>query len=82
MTPLRRLAYRYLSLPYLVRIKVAQDLGLLAADDQVADEIAWQRLVIERAKDRGLLSALWVASSEAHGESAEPNPFTTPEPTP
>ncbi len=61
----RRLTYHYLMLPYITRIQIARELGVLTDEDLVLPELEWHKLVFERAKERGLLRQMWDACQEA-----------------
>jgi predicted MPP superfamily phosphohydrolase len=76
LDPDRRLAYRFLILPYQKRIAVALSLGLLEDEDSaVADAELYKRL-FRRAREQGKLEALWEAVEIEHaGESAQPDPY-------
>lgn len=75
MTPLRRLTYRFLSLSYVQRLRLAQDLQLVAEEDEGLSDVERFRQVLLRAKERGKLAELWNEVSRLHGEPAAPNPF-------
>lgn len=73
MDPRRRLTYRFLSLPYHLRLAVAQELGLLTDEDKgVADGELFRRF-LARARDRGQLDTLWRTVERHHGV-ADPGP--------
>ena len=77
MSPLRRMAYRWLSLPWLRRRAIAQALRLetYGEGDELPD-VERERLVIQRAQERGQLAALWDAAEAAHADRVPPaNPF-------
>lgn len=77
MSDLRRLLYRFLSLPYLVQLAVARSAGLLSGEEcGIDDDVERNRLVVRRAVERGALRALWDAVSSATEVEAHPtNPF-------
>ena len=75
MDPLRRLAYRFLSLSFEKRLLVAQSLGLLDIDDRDVGETERGRRFFARAQERGLLSALWKEVEAQHGSADLVNPF-------
>lgn len=77
MTPLRRLTYRWLSLPYITRRRIAQDMRLETvgeADDLPDTQHEGQ--VLRRAQERTLLARLWDAVEASHNDRVPPaNPF-------
>lgn len=76
MDPDRRLTYRFLTLPFHVRVELANTLGLLQDDDKAAsDRVLFQR-IFKRAAERGLLAQLWSEVEQRHGAPADPNPYT------
>lgn len=76
MSPMRRLAYRLMSLPYLVALGVLRDLGLLTREDTFFDDVAMYRAALVRAKERGQLTALWHAANAKHEPpKQEESPF-------
>ena len=72
----RRLTYRFLRLPYHLRIEVGQALGLIHDEDKgVADAELFRRF-FARARDEKKLEALWGAVEEKHANlDAADNPF-------
>lgn len=54
----RNLAFDYLTLPYLTRVRIAQNLGLLDQDDERLPDNEKFRRVIERVRNRHLEEAL------------------------
>ena len=75
----RRLAYRFLDLPYHVQIEIAQALNLLRDEDQGQPEAELFHRFFRRAADDGRLSDLWreVEKKYPDGEP-DKNPFTKP----
>ena len=77
MSPLRRLTYRWLSLPYISRRRIAQDMHLEAVGE--ADELPdtqHEGRVLRRAQERGQLAALWDVVEARHADRVPPpNPF-------
>lgn len=76
MDPLKRLAYRFLSLSFEKRLLVAQRLDLLEPEDRDADETERGRRFFKRANERNQLGKLWEAVEEQHDEPDRTgNPF-------
>ncbi len=76
LDPGRRLAYRFLSLPYQRRLAIALRLALLEDEDSgVADAELYKRL-FRRAREQGKLGELWTAvESEHSGDATAANPY-------
>jgi len=76
MDPTRRLAYRFLTLPYSKKVEVALKLGLLKDEDRGAEDSDLYRRFFHRAKTDNLLADLWkaVESQYADGQP-DANPF-------
>jgi hypothetical protein len=74
--PARKLAYRFLSLPYVLRIEVAQRLDLLQDEDKGVKDAALFRRFFRRAKEGDILGKLWdeVEARHTDGRRSE-NPF-------
>jgi len=72
--PLRRLAYRFLSLPYHIKISVAVKLELLQDEDQSLNEVQKSKAYLERAQMQNKLAELWDAIAEVN-KTTELNPF-------
>jgi predicted phosphodiesterase len=76
MDPARRLTYRFLSLPYHIRLEVAQELGLLLDEDKDTSDPELFKRFFRRASEKGVLRQLWAAVERKHGPGdALPNPF-------
>ncbi len=58
MNPLRQLTYRFLSLPYDVRLKVAQELSLIQDDDDGLHGNELFKRFFQRAKEKQLIEKL------------------------
>jgi hypothetical protein len=67
---------RYATLPYVKRLLIAGELGLMCESDRAQPSFEQTRLVLERAMTRHLLEQLWDAVAE-QGEGGEmgPNPY-------
>jgi 3',5'-cyclic AMP phosphodiesterase CpdA len=76
MNKARRLTYRFMNLPYHMRLKIAQDLGLLRDEDEGVDDALLFPRLFDRAKEGNLLSALWEEVENAYGDDNTDNPFS------
>jgi predicted phosphodiesterase len=77
--PARRLIYTFYSLPFHLRIALAQELELITDEDRnLSEEVLFPRL-FRRAADRGMLKDLWRLVQEQRGELTTDNPFDAPE---
>jgi len=74
--PRRRLAHRFLELPYHSQVAVASNVGLLDEEDKKESSNEQFRRLFQRAFDQGKLAALWreVEKQHPYGEP-EKNPF-------
>lgn len=76
MNKARRLVYRFYSLPYDVRIEVAQGLHLIREDDEGLQGSELFNRLLQRAKEENMLSRLWEEVQRAHGDDLHlDNPF-------
>jgi len=77
MNVARRLTYRYLSLPYPVRIKIAQELALLHEDDKGISDVELLGRFFRRAEETRQMGSLWAKVEAAYGDAqaGESNPF-------
>jgi len=74
--PYRELVYRFLSLSYYLRLKIAQDLGILCDEDKDISGTALVKILFRRAKQKDILNILWDRVEECHGDGKHPdNPF-------
>ena len=73
-----RLVYRFFSLPYSQRVAVVQGLGLVESEDGGVPELERFRRCFRRARDKGMLGALWGQVEALHpdGDTSQ-NPFGT-----
>jgi hypothetical protein len=73
----RQLTYRFLRLPYVVRLRVIQSLGLLSSEDEGVRDPEFSRRVFQRARERGQLASLWEAVEKEYSNRHAPelNPF-------
>lgn len=76
VNPARRLTYRFMSLPYQVRIEVAQKLQLIENEDSDVKDAQRYEAYFRRAKQRELVARLWEAVERAHGAEPTGNPFS------
>lgn len=73
----RRLSLKYATLPFVRRIVIAGDLGLLDESDREVAGFEQTRLVLERAADKDRLEDLWAAvAAERDGEEMMVNPYS------
>jgi hypothetical protein len=77
--PARKLAYRFLDLPYHTQVGIAEGLGLLQEEDMIQPAPEQFRRFFRRASDSGKLPELW-REVERHHPDGEPdkNPFPRP----
>lgn len=76
MDPNRTLAHRFLSLAFVDRMQIAQNLGLLTNDDEGRPEGEVYKAFFRRAKARNLLAELWDLVESRHADSKyTENPF-------
>lgn len=72
----RRLAFRYSSLPFQVRLEVARTLGLIEAEDRESSDSELFEHVLSRAVQQGKLAQLWDEVERRHPKPSEiSNPF-------
>jgi predicted MPP superfamily phosphohydrolase len=77
MNPARRLTYRFLSLPYHIRIGIAYTLELLKDEDKGVSEAELFKRFFHRAKEKKILRRLWDEVERLHGNGrAYENPFS------
>jgi len=76
INPVRTLTYRFLSLPYVSRIEIAQSLGLLQDEDKGVKDRELFRRFFRRAKERNILRRLWDEIGGRHVDDRySENPF-------
>lgn len=71
----RRLAYRFLTLPFRHQIAIANKLDVLTDTDRTLGDEALFRLLFKRAEERALLGKLWAETEKLHADPADFNPF-------
>jgi calcineurin-like phosphoesterase family protein len=72
----RRLAYRFMALPYHLRLEVAQKLNLLSDEDRGQSDLELFRRFFRRATERSQLAALWRETEKQHADGKpDENPF-------
>ncbi len=72
----RRLTYRFYTLPYNVRLRVVQGLGLIKDEDRDVPDAKLFDRYFKRAEDQKELERLWNEVERAHGDNRFPqNPF-------
>lgn len=71
----RRLAYRFLTLPFRHQIAIADSLNVLTDDDRALSDEALFRELFKRAAANGLLAKLWDETEKRHAVPAPFNPF-------
>ena len=72
MHPYRRLAYRFLTLPYHVKVAIAQELDLLRDEDQRVTDSKWFASLFERARTENRLAALRGGGASAETPEGAP----------
>jgi len=77
MNPRRRLAYRFYTLPYNVRLRVAQDLELVRDEDQDVPDAQLFERYFKRAQERKTLAQFWESVENEHPtRPIAENPFS------
>lgn len=77
----RRLAYRFLTLPFRHQITVTKNLNVLTdadralSDDELPRDALLFRVLFKRAAEKGLLGKLWAETEKLHDDPADFNPF-------
>jgi hypothetical protein len=78
--PVRRLAYRFIDLPYHNRVEIAKKLNLFRQDDQSIPDSEQFKHLFSQAKEIGRLPDLWKLVEEKYGDgTGDRNPFSPPE---
>ena len=77
MDPAKVLTYRFLSLPHLVRLRIAQQMSLLNEQDEGLLDAELLGRMMERATAQGKLAELWRRVIKESGERPRgPNPYS------
>lgn len=76
--PSKRLAYRFLKLPYHKQMEIAKTMHFVKSDTHAIPRGDLAQLVFQSAREKGVLSALWGLLEKEYGDGiAEENPFET-----
>jgi predicted phosphodiesterase len=76
MSRAKTLTYRFLSLPHLARLEVAQAMKLLKEEDEGLFDAALFERILQRAVEKGQLAELWDQVESRHDEKlGTPNPY-------
>ncbi len=74
----RTLTYRFYELPYVTRLSISQELGLIRDEDETVGDATLFKRVLRRAKAKDLLADLWDRVEEKHDDRQHPsNPYRT-----
>lgn len=74
----RRLAYRFMALPYHLRLEAAQKLNLLSDEDRGQSDTELFRRFFRRAAERSQLAELWRETESRHADGKpDENPFNS-----
>jgi hypothetical protein len=76
MSPERELATRFSSLPFVIRTRIVEELGLVEATENPATDPTFFQKCFARARDKGLLAQLWDKVSAYHPAQMNVNPFS------
>jgi predicted phosphodiesterase len=68
------LAYRFMSLPYHVRLQIATNLKLQEDSDEDISDLEKTKAYFKRARERNIFKNLWLQINEQKGEKLQ-NPF-------
>ena len=80
MSPCRRLAFRFLTLPFRHQMAIARRLNILTNEELALSDDVLFRELFKRAAEKGLLGKLWVETEKLHSDPSYLNPFETSEP--
>lgn len=75
VNPERVLVYKFLSLPYHLKLRVALDLRLVEDADQLLPELIKFQTYFSRAKESNILDKLWDEVEKHQEEKSQINPF-------
>lgn len=76
MRAARRMTYRFFTLPYHVRLAIAQRLDLLEDDDKGVEDHELFKRFFQRAKQKEILAKLWEEVESKHTDPSSENPFS------
>lgn len=71
----RRLTFRFLTLPFRHQIAIANSLDVLTDEDRALSDEALFLVLFKRAAEKGLLGKLWTEIERLHDDPADFNPF-------
>jgi hypothetical protein len=72
----RTLTYRFLDLPHITRIEIAQELVLYKNEDEGLRDPELLERIFRRAAEQKILAKLWDKVEEQHADGRNPtNPF-------
>lgn len=74
-SPQRRLSRRFLELPWLHQVAIAEAIGVRTNDDRSLTDEAFALAVFNRAAAKGLLAQLWNETESRHPDPAAFNPW-------
>lgn len=75
MDPGRTLTYRFLSLPHIVRLEIAQQMALMREEDEgILDAKLFER-ILARASNGNRLAELWDLVEARHDDKSPTNPY-------
>lgn len=75
MDPARTLTYRFLSLPHIVRLEIAQEMKLLRGEDEGLFDAQLFERILARASDQNRLAELWDLVEARHEDKSPTNPY-------
>jgi hypothetical protein len=76
MSRAKTLTYRFLSLPHLARLEIAQAMKLLKEEDEGLFDAALFERILQRAVENERLAELWDQVESRHEEKLDtPNPY-------
>jgi hypothetical protein len=75
MDPARTLTYRFLSLPHITRLEIAQQMRLLREEDEGLFDAKLFERVLARASEGNRLAELWDMVEARHEIKSAANPY-------
>jgi hypothetical protein len=76
MSPERELATRFLALPFLIRTRIVEELGLVEAGQKPADVDYFRRCFARARERRNGLAELWAKVAAHTPGEMDQNPFS------